>query len=374
MSQGKRFAPVERLVMSLWLAKDQKSNEVAALQNALNLRLKPAQPLALDGIFGPLTKAAVSELQKCENLKVDGIAGPQTLGALFVHRTVTHTFVLTMGAPPAGEANVDASRRSIQVVGSPYDPPSLPPHPQPEPGVSALLERWRAWQRAYPPKPEVPEAPPPLPSLQPDDKGSTKNEPPGFGRKWRLDGEHPRRFEVFAKNEWLELEYATEFSKKLHHKLQIVQVLTAAFVKGAPYIVPSVSAVLSPGGESGLRASVRILDRPIIEREWKGMTGEAGAAGRLWLAPALVTSLMWPYGQKDVSFDIFAGLRLGASWSKEWRGVRGRVHVLTLSAGIAAGNLIVGENEGKGRFRINPLVGVETGMGVSYAVGPRERD
>ena len=44
--------------MSLWLAKDQRSNEVVALQNALNLRLKPVKPLVLDGIFGPLTEGA----------------------------------------------------------------------------------------------------------------------------------------------------------------------------------------------------------------------------------------------------------------------------------------------------------------------------
>ena len=45
--------------MSLWLAKDQRSNEVVALQNALNVRLMPSKPLMLDGIFGPLTAGAV---------------------------------------------------------------------------------------------------------------------------------------------------------------------------------------------------------------------------------------------------------------------------------------------------------------------------
>src|SRR4029453_18968866 len=94
-----------RVVMSLWLAKDQRSNEVVALQNALNIRLKPAKPLALDGIFGPHTEAAVREFQKCEKLKADGIAGPRTLGALFVLRTVTRTFVLTLGAPPGVTRN-----------------------------------------------------------------------------------------------------------------------------------------------------------------------------------------------------------------------------------------------------------------------------
>ncbi len=40
------------------------SNEVVALQNALNLRLKPVKPLVLDGIFGPITGGAVRDFQE----------------------------------------------------------------------------------------------------------------------------------------------------------------------------------------------------------------------------------------------------------------------------------------------------------------------
>ena len=85
--------------MSLWLSKDQRSNEVVALQNALNLRLNGTKPLALDGVFGSHTEAAVHDFQKCEGLKVDGIAGPKTLGALFVRRTVVNRFYVKVASP-----------------------------------------------------------------------------------------------------------------------------------------------------------------------------------------------------------------------------------------------------------------------------------
>src|SRR3954454_2103103 len=75
--------------MSLWLAKDQRNNEVVGLQNALNLALQPAEPLVLDGIFGPLTDASVREFQKCQGIKTDGIDGPRTFEALFKGVDVT---------------------------------------------------------------------------------------------------------------------------------------------------------------------------------------------------------------------------------------------------------------------------------------------
>jgi peptidoglycan hydrolase-like protein with peptidoglycan-binding domain len=39
-------------------------------------------PLALDGIFGPLTKEGVEDFQTAYHLQVDGIVGPQTWHAL----------------------------------------------------------------------------------------------------------------------------------------------------------------------------------------------------------------------------------------------------------------------------------------------------
>jgi hypothetical protein len=177
--------------MSLWLAKDQRSNEVVALQNALNVRQKPVKPLVLDGIFGPLTGGAV----KCQNLKADGIAGPQTLGCLFV--------------------------------------------------------------------------------------------------------------------------------------------------------------LLAPGGGAGIQASIQYFDTEIVEHEWKNMVGDPTTTGTFRIAPHLITSTMWEFGQKYPSLDIFGGLRIEAKWKKEWHGRRGRAQQITLFAGLAFGTVIVGEKEAEGRFRMN---------------------
>lgn len=46
------------------------------------MRLQKALRIGADGIFGPITKAAVIDYQRDNSLLVDGIAGPQTLGAL----------------------------------------------------------------------------------------------------------------------------------------------------------------------------------------------------------------------------------------------------------------------------------------------------
>lgn len=42
--------------------------------------------LALDGIFGPKTRAKVVEFQKREKLLADGVVGPMTLSRLFIAR------------------------------------------------------------------------------------------------------------------------------------------------------------------------------------------------------------------------------------------------------------------------------------------------
>jgi len=46
------------------------------------LRRTPNLGLVVDGIFGPLTEAAVEEFQQGASLVVDGIVGPQTWNAL----------------------------------------------------------------------------------------------------------------------------------------------------------------------------------------------------------------------------------------------------------------------------------------------------
>ena len=135
--------------MSLWLSKDQRSNEVVALQNALNLRLNRTQPLALDGVFGSHTEAAVHDFQKCEGLKVDGIAGPKTLGALFVRRTVVNRFYVKVASPPL-PTTPGFVQGAASLAGSPYDPPQM------QREMPSYEEQVRAWLAHPMPKPALP--------------------------------------------------------------------------------------------------------------------------------------------------------------------------------------------------------------------------
>ena len=54
---------------------------VRSLQDLLRAR---NHPVAVDGIFGPLTEAAVKAFQQSSGLAADGIAGPQTWPKLVV--------------------------------------------------------------------------------------------------------------------------------------------------------------------------------------------------------------------------------------------------------------------------------------------------
>ena len=57
--------------------------QVKKLQEVLNFVDGTAPPLAVDGIFGPLTRNRVTAFQGRVNLQQDGIAGPLTASALF---------------------------------------------------------------------------------------------------------------------------------------------------------------------------------------------------------------------------------------------------------------------------------------------------
>jgi peptidoglycan hydrolase-like protein with peptidoglycan-binding domain len=58
-----------------------RDHPVKTLQDLLN---QHGSTLAVDGIFGPLTDAAVRSFQGSHNLVVDGIVGPRTWGAVIV--------------------------------------------------------------------------------------------------------------------------------------------------------------------------------------------------------------------------------------------------------------------------------------------------
>ncbi len=71
----------------------------------------------IDGIFGPVTEAAVKKFQKQKGLAVDGIAGPKTLAALGINPAVV--------APAVTNAQADeellARIISAEARGEPYD-------------------------------------------------------------------------------------------------------------------------------------------------------------------------------------------------------------------------------------------------------------
>ncbi|MEM9762778.1 MAG: peptidoglycan-binding domain-containing protein [Pseudomonadota bacterium] len=55
---------------------------VRQLQASLNTLMRTHRPLAVDGAYGPRTRAAVRAFQRWVGLVPDGVAGPQTLRAL----------------------------------------------------------------------------------------------------------------------------------------------------------------------------------------------------------------------------------------------------------------------------------------------------
>ena len=65
----------------------ERGQRVHDLQERLNAL---GAHLAVDGIFGPKTRAAVEAFQKAHGLKVDGLVGPHTTAALRSHNTATH--------------------------------------------------------------------------------------------------------------------------------------------------------------------------------------------------------------------------------------------------------------------------------------------
>jgi hypothetical protein len=157
----------------LYLANGQCSNNVVALQNALNLTLPPEPPLVLDGIFGPKTEAATRNFQRHANLLVDGIAGPQTLGTLFEGVEVEPT----VGGEI--EPQVEPAAPVINASRSPWSPPGLQrqggqdgrravPPPVSFGAVEVLNPGWftQSWlDSGFPKKPLVLPPEPPLHSI-----------------------------------------------------------------------------------------------------------------------------------------------------------------------------------------------------------------
>jgi peptidoglycan hydrolase-like protein with peptidoglycan-binding domain len=73
--------------------------DVRAVQDVLNFHVRRFEPLAVDGVFGPKTRARVVEFQKANGLKADGVVGPITLGKLLEEEVIPVSLALV---PQAG--------------------------------------------------------------------------------------------------------------------------------------------------------------------------------------------------------------------------------------------------------------------------------
>lgn len=71
-----------------------KGEDVRAVQDVLNFHIRRLPPLAVDGDFGPLTRARVVEFQKSNQLQQDGIVGSNTMGKLFEEEQLPITLAL----------------------------------------------------------------------------------------------------------------------------------------------------------------------------------------------------------------------------------------------------------------------------------------
>lgn len=88
-----------------------------AVQTRLNA-LGASPPLTADGVYGPLSRAAVMAFQKSKGLAVDGIVGPATLGALGI---TTGAVAVTAAGTPA----VKGALGSVTGVPASTDPNNI---------------------------------------------------------------------------------------------------------------------------------------------------------------------------------------------------------------------------------------------------------
>src|SRR5829696_995614 len=100
-----------------------------------DLRAVGYEPGPIDGVYGPLTEAAVERFQTAQGLAVDGVAGPQTAARLEAKRAalVPEPADRAAGAPRADRASGPSStERARDALGD-----ARPQHARPEPSPLA---------------------------------------------------------------------------------------------------------------------------------------------------------------------------------------------------------------------------------------------
>ena len=125
------------------LGQGMTGTDVRTVQQALNFQIRRLPPIAMDGNYGPATKARVIEFQKANSpLRVDGIVGPKTRGFLFelTDVAIQILYVPQLTLPTFGELG-GFSRRGIQPprLIPPLTLPNLTLDPPVVPGQSMLM-------------------------------------------------------------------------------------------------------------------------------------------------------------------------------------------------------------------------------------------
>jgi Putative peptidoglycan binding domain len=343
--------------MSLYLAKGQRSNDVVALQNALNAALRPDKPLVLDGILGPLTDAAARQFQKREGLKVDGIAGPHTLGALFEGVDV-ETRLCTC----ATDKRVVA-RPSL----SPFDPPPQPAAGDLSFGTVGLFHReWlvSGWLRGGTPKPKLDL--PPLPSLRPSfdlealrrqkipiDHLSLGPRPKHVGKRIGVRDAFGMEAELGAStSDFREFEY--------QFKLRVIQPKFEGFFR------PSVTLKASPDGTWAATTTVTVKPFKILDVDWKRFSFEATAL--------LTTSLTTPVILGEDPREPFPKLKtfVGAEGEVAFRPIRGLRNFHIFFGGRLGASGFLKFKDGKIESGIKaPDVELTGGVRLRFGLHPR---
>jgi hypothetical protein len=124
------------------------SRAVRALQ--LRLRTRGFRPGPIDGLFGPLTQAAVRRFQLRHDLDVDGIVGPQTRKPLLAQPAAARRDRRDASRPAEARPTPPEPNRGEAAPRDPpaaVDPPPTPapaPDPRPEPASTSGVSPWIA--------------------------------------------------------------------------------------------------------------------------------------------------------------------------------------------------------------------------------------
>jgi len=163
--------PMEAMNAMTILRRGSKGGEVRLLQQAFNIVIPGAAPLALDGDFGSRTEARTKEYQaRCgRGLVADGVVGPRTLGRLLQRERLTAQATLLRMPEPAAGSRPGFSQAPVG-VSQPWRPPPRGPaftSFRYDPQDALWTQQMRDWLMWLSLSPGPGTRPPPMPPLLP---------------------------------------------------------------------------------------------------------------------------------------------------------------------------------------------------------------